>query len=74
MLLPAYPNVGSCAQKLYFASLLMVFGVEITLDWLIYSYSKARLAALRHDCSRQSICIACLKQLSQWHSIFACAG
>ena len=26
----------------FFGSLLILFGVEITLDWLIYSYKKAR--------------------------------
>lgn len=26
----------------FFGSLLILFGVEITLDWLIYSYRKAR--------------------------------
>ena len=30
-------------QKFYFASLLMVFGIEITCDWLFFSYSKVRL-------------------------------
>ena len=36
-----------CLQKFYFASLLMVFGIEITADWLFYSYTKARPCCLR---------------------------
>ena len=36
-------DLSAAVQKFYFASLLMVFGIEITCDWLFFSYSKVRL-------------------------------
>ena len=38
-------------QKFYFASLLMVFGIEITCDWLFSSYSKVRHLPVWWCCS-----------------------
>lgn len=39
----------------FFGSLLMLFGVEILMDWLIHSFKKVSLIPLIHSCSHTGL-------------------
>ena len=50
-------SVVQFLPKFYFASLLMVFGIEITADWLFYSYTKVPHALLSALGSTEAHCL-----------------